>query len=53
MRNTLGIICLIAFMIVMLVIGVADNGTHGILAFIGLMLGLVIVFLCERGHDDC
>lgn len=47
MRNTLGIICLIAFMIVMLVIGLSNNGASSVLAFIGLMLGIAIVYLCE------
>lgn len=47
MRNILGIICLIAFMAVMLVIGLSNNGASSMLAFIGLMLGLVIVYLYE------
>lgn len=47
MRNTLGIICLIAFMAVMLVIGLSNNGASSVLAFIGLMLGIAIVYLCE------
>lgn len=52
MDKTLGIICLIVFMAVMLAIGLSNNGASSVLAFIGLMLGLVIAFLCERGHDD-
>lgn len=47
MRNILGIICLIVFMTVMLVIGLSNNGASSVLAFIGLMLGLVIVYICE------
>lgn len=52
MRNTLGTMCLIAFMAVMLVIGLSNNGASSVLAFIGLMLGIAIVYLCEREHDD-
>lgn len=52
MRNAIGIICLIAFMVVMLIIGLADNGIHGVLAFLGLMLGYAMVYLAERRLGD-
>lgn len=52
MDKTIGVICLIVFMAVMLVIGLSDNGIHSMLAFIGLMLGIAVVYFCERGHDD-
>lgn len=47
MRDILGIICLIAFMVVMLAIELLNNGAGSVLAFIGLMLGIAIVYLCE------
>lgn len=52
MRNTLESMCLIAFMEAMLVIWLSNNGASSVLAFIGLMLGIAIVYLCEREHND-
>lgn len=52
MDKTIGVICLITFITVMLIIGVSDNGTHSMLAFIGLILGLAVVYFYEREHDD-
>ena len=52
MDKKIGVICLIAFMIVMLIIGLSNNGIHGMLAFVGLMLGLAVVYFYEREHDD-
>lgn len=52
MDKTIGMICLIVFTIVMLIIGLSDNGIHGMLAFIGLMLGLAVLYFYEREHDD-
>lgn len=48
MRNTLGTMCLIAFMEAILVIGLLNNEVSSVLAFIGLMLGIaIIVYLYE------
>lgn len=47
MDRTIGMICLIVFMAIMLVIGLSNNGASSVLAFIGLMLGIAIVYLCE------
>lgn len=52
MDKIIGMTCLVVFAIVMFIIGLSDNGMHGMLAFIGLILGLAVLYFYERGHDD-
>ena len=53
MEKVLGIVALTVFTAVMLIIELLGNGgVQSWLAFVGIMTGYVIIYLCERENSN-